>query len=202
MKKVVLLAVMLIVSVVVFSQTENNDSGSKLRFGFNLGVNYSYLYSKDPLPVNAKISDGSGFSIGILMDYSISKHWIISPQAEISFNKAQVEFSNTDNSVTTYKIFQVSEEFITHLMYKINDGKINPYILIGPDFRSSLKKSGSGYTTNPDLAIDLGIGFENLNPYCIFAPELRYSYGLLNINKEPSMRSLYFHNISLILNFK
>ena len=47
MKNVVLSVVMLFSGILAFSQTENNYDDSKVRFGFNLGANYSNLLSKD-----------------------------------------------------------------------------------------------------------------------------------------------------------
>ena len=121
MKKVVLSATMLFVSVVGFSQTENSVTDKKLGFGFNLGVNYSNLQSKEPLPDNARISNGFGFNLGVLMAYQISKNFIFSPKIEMSLNETSVNFSLPDNSKTTYNIFPVSFDFMTHMIYKMGN---------------------------------------------------------------------------------
>ena len=49
---------------------------------------------------------------------------------------------------------------------------------------------------------DFGIGFENRIRRFVFAPELRYSLGLLNISENPSLQGLHFNKISLVFNFK
>ncbi|NOX47523.1 MAG: PorT family protein [Chlorobi bacterium] len=203
MKNAVLLTSMLLWSVIVFSQTESDKDYSKFRFGFNLGANYSNLKSKETLPNNAKISNGVGFSLGVFMDYSITENFIFSPKSELSFYNSSVEFSNNDNS--TYEIFPISLNFMTHFVYKIGNSKVVPYFFAGPNLKMPISKkpeSSSEFYTNSDFAIDFGIGLENRTKYFIFAPELKYSFGLLNINQNPTLQTLNFHNISLILNFK
>ena len=204
MKNVVLLTVMLLLSIIGFSQTENSIT-KKVKFGFNIGANYSNLQSKKILPSNAKISNGVGFKIGVFYDYHLSNNFLISPKSELSFNNSNVIFSNTDNSETTYDIFPTSLDIMTHLVYKIGDSKMIPYFLIGPNLKCPISKksdSTSDFKTNPDFAIDFGIGFENKTKHFIFAPELRYSLGLLNVNENPALQILNYHNISLVLSLK
>lgn len=205
MKKVVLSVVLSIYSIVGFSQSENNDVDSKIRFGFNLGGNYSILQSKESLPSGTEIYNGVGFKIGLFMDYSLSKNLLLSPKTELSFNNSGVETVNNDNSIPTYQVFPISLDIMTHFVYKIGDGKVTPYLLAGPNFRLPLKnksKSSTEFKNKPDFAIDFGIGLENSLKYFIFAPEIRYSLGLLNVNENPTFQTLNYHNISLIFNFK
>lgn len=205
MKNILLLTIVLLFSLSVFSQTENNNDERKLRFGFNFGTNYSNLQSEQPLPNNAKISKGIGFSVGLLMDYLITKDFIFSPKTELSFYNSSVEFTYPDNSNYTYKIFPISLNFMTHFIYKIGNSKVVPYIIVGPNFKIPISKKptiSSEFYTNSDFAIDFGIGFENKIKAFIIAPEVKYSWGLLNINGNPSLQTLNFHNVSLVLNFK
>lgn len=205
MKKVVLSVVLSIYAIIGFSQSENNDTNSKFRFGFNLGVNYSMLQPKEGLLSRSEIYNGVGFKLGLMMDYALSKNLSVSPKTELSFNHSGVESENNDNSLTNYKVFPISLDIMAHLVYKIGDGKTTPYLLAGPNFRLPLKnkpKSSAEFKTQPDFAIDFGIGLENGLKYFIFAPELRYSLGLLNVNGYPLIESLNYHNISLTFNFK
>jgi hypothetical protein len=205
MKTAVLLTSMMLCSIIVFSQTENIKNDAKYRFGFNLGTNYSNLQSKETLPSNAKISNGLGFSLGVFMDYSISENFIFSPKSELSFYKSSVEFVDTDNSNYTYEIFPMSLNFMTHFVYKIGNSKVVPYFFAGPNFKIPISKrpdSSSEFYTHSDFAIDLGIGLEHKTKHFIFAPELKYSFGLLNVNQNPTLQTLSFHNVSVVLNFK
>ncbi|NOZ46778.1 MAG: PorT family protein [Chlorobi bacterium] len=204
MKNVILLISMLLWSVIVISQIENDKYDSKFRFGFNLGSNYSNLQSKEILPNNAKISNGIGFSLGVFMDYLITESFIFSPKSELSFYNSSVEFVNNDNFKYTYEIFPISLNLMTHFVYKIGNSKVIPYFFAGPNFKIPISKkphSSSEFYTNSDFAIDFGIGLENRTKYFIFAPELKYSFGLLNINESPNLQTLNFHSISLIINF-
>jgi len=205
MKNAVLLTSMLLCSIIVFSQTENIKNDARYRFGFNLGANYSNLQSKETLPSNVKISNGIGFSLGVFMYYSISENFIFSPKSELSFYNSSVEFVNSDNSNYTYEIFPISFNLMTHFAYKIGTGKAIPYFFTGPNFKIPISKrpdSSSDFYTNSDFAIDFGIRLENKTKYFIFAPELKYSIGLLNVNQNPTLQALNFHNVSLVLNFK
>lgn len=189
----------------VFSQTENKNIDSKLRFGFNLGTNYSFLQSKESLPSNAELYTSIGAKLGVFMDYSISKNFLFSPKTELTFNNSGVKTTNNDNSISSYKVFPISIDIMTHFVYKIGESKTVPYLLLGPNLRLPLEKiskSSSGLKNKPDLAIDFGIGLENRLKYLIFAPEIRYSLGLLDVNENPAFQTLKHHNISLVLNFK
>lgn len=202
MKKVVLLALMLCLSSIVFSQSESSKTDVKTRFGFNLGTNYSILLGKEILPSYASISNGVGASLGLFMDYSITKRFLFSPKIELAYNNSRIEFSDENDD---YKIFPLSLDIMTHMKYKVGDRKLTPYILAGPNFKVPLfnnPKNGSEFDNNPDFAIDFGIGFDAQKKYFVLAPELRYSIGLLNVNQHPFLQSLNFNKISLILNFK
>ncbi|KAF0200775.1 MAG: hypothetical protein FD170_3227 [Bacteroidetes bacterium] len=205
MKKLVLTATVAFCTFVGFAQSENKAIDSKLRFGFNVGTNYSLLLSKETLPDNSKIYNGIGAKVGVFMDYSISKNLLFSPKAELALNNSGIETTNNENSIITYQVLPVSLEIMTHFVYKSGDGKIIPYFLVGPNFRLPLKnksKSSAEFKNKPDFAIDFGVGLENKLKFFILAPEIRYSLGLLNINENPIFQTLNYHNISLVLNFK
>lgn len=203
MKYSVLLTSMLIWSVIGLSQSDQNFNDGKFRFGFNVGANYSNLKSKEALENNSKIYNGVGYSFGMFMDYSFLKNFMVSPNAELAFNNCGVESEKFISS--PYEIFPVSLNLMVHLAYRIGKGKIVPYIFAGPNFKiPAYKRPDTNYEfyTNKDLAIDFGIGLETRIRNFIISPELKYSYGFLNVNNNPGVQLLYFHNISLTLNFK
>lgn len=205
MKKLVLLAALAFCTFVAFAQTESKDNDAKVRFGFNLGANYSFLQSKETLPDNSEMYNGIGAKIGVLMEYSISENFSFSPKTELALNNSGIETTNNDNSLSTYQVFPVSLEIMTHFAYRIGDGKITPYFLAGPNFRLPLNnkaKATTDFRNKPDLSIDFGIGLENRLMHFIFAPEIRFSLGLLNVNENPLFQTLNYHNISIVLNFK
>jgi len=204
MKNLFFLVPMLLLSFFVYSQSQSDKDDKNLKFGFNLGVNYSNLQSKETLPVNAKIDNGLGFSVGIIMDYKFNDHFSFSPKSEIAFNNSNVEFEQSDNSIHKYEIFPASLNLMTHFVYKIGKCKTVPYILVGPNVKIPISKkpdSSLEFYTKSDFAIDFGIGISKKAKYFTWSPELRYSWGFSDVNLNPALKSLNFHNISLIVNF-
>jgi len=205
MKKLVLTTAIAFCTIVVFAQSENKASTRKSGFGVNLGTNYSFLQSKETLPGNSKMYNGIGAKIGLFFDYPISTRLLFSPKTELAFNRSGIETTLNDNSISTYKIFPISLDIMTHFVYRIGDGKAFPYLLAGPNFRIPLQSkptSSTDFKNKTDFAIDFGIGFESSVKRFVFAPEIRFSYGLLNINENPVFQTLRYNNLSLILNFK
>lgn len=208
MKKIFVTIPLTFCAFILFSQSENSNTDKKVHFGFNVGANYSLLHSKQALPSNTEIYNGIGLKLGLLMDYAISSKFIFSPKTEMSFNKSRVETTYLDNTMWTYKVFPISLDIMTHFVYKLSENKTVPYLLFGPNLRLPIKNTFDSNDSNTefrnvaDFALDFGIGLENRFEHFIFAPELRYSLGLFNINQKPHLQSLYYHNVSLVLNFK
>lgn len=200
MKKTVLLISIFFCSIIAISQTNSNRDESKFNFGFNLGANYSNLQAKEALPDDADISNGLGFSLGVFMEYSISKNFSIAPKSELSIHKSSIEFADY-----SYEIFPVCLDLMTHLVYKIGNEKVVPYVFAGPSFKVPISKKpeiSTDFYTNSVFAIDFGVGLENkMKPFSL-SPELKYSLGLNNVNQHPRLQTLMFHNISLLLNIK
>ncbi len=206
MKKVSLLVISVIISSIAFSQTCNfSGEDKKVHFGFNLGINYSNIQAKSGLPENATITNGEGLSFGSLVDISISQNMLVSTKVEIASSKGHINFQKRGAENSTYDIFPVSLGLMTHLAYRLGNSKNAPYIFSGPSFRKYAQKAPSSTSTfinNSNIAIDFGIGLENKNKFFKLAPEIRYSYGLLNINENPALKDLHFNSISLVLNFE
>ncbi|MEM5567122.1 porin family protein [Psychroserpens sp. AS72] len=203
MKSVVLSIVLLVGSFVGFSQSEKESNEKKLKYGFNLGVNYSNLLAKESLPNNSDIYNEIGFSAGLIMNYKLTEDLSISPKVELSINKSGIKTTNNDDSVSLYKIFPASLDIMTHLIYKIGNGNTTPYVLVGPKLNLPVfgkSKSDYEYKNSTDFSIDLGIGLENKLKHFSISPEIRYSLGLFNINENPNFKTLNYHKISLVLN--
>ncbi len=205
MKNIIIILSVLLYSSIVFSQADNNTVNTKIKYGFDIGTNYSILQAKETLPNNAKRVNGIGICLGSFLDYSFNDNFIISPKIQLSLYNSGVEFTHQDNSKSTYEVFPLSLNLMTHLSYKIKKRKHTPYLFVGPNLQIPISKrlhSSSTFYTAKNLALDFGIGLENTMKSFIFAPELIYSWGLVNINQNPALQRLYFHNISLIINFK
>lgn len=170
MKKVVLSVVLSIYSIIVFSQTECINAERKIQFGYDLGVNYSMLQTKEPLPQGTSILNGVGFKLGLFIDYSLSESFIFSPKTELTFYNSQLRSLTNDNSINTDKVYPKTAEIMTHLKYKVKKGKNNPYLLAGPNFKVSHNlnsNSSTEFTNRSDFAVDFGLGLEHLFQYFV-----------------------------------
>lgn len=205
MKNGVLVAALLLFYFSVFSQETEDQSTRKVRFGFNLSANYSNLYSNDALPIDAEISNGLGFGLGVLMDYQISDQFALSPKADLSFYNSSVNYPTGEGATARYDVFPAAVNVMVHAAYKMGKNERRPYFFAGPNFRMPVSRNSgetSTFETTPDLAIDLGFGLDNKLKHFVFAPELKYSFGFMNVNNNPILQSLTFHSITLVLNFK
>lgn len=186
-------------------ETDSTIVPQRTSFGFNFGINYSNMMTQGTLPENAGISNGAGFRMGILMEDSINKYFAFAPKIELSFNDHQVLFKNPEDYVTNYKVSPITLEIMAHVLIKKKLGKFNTYFLFGPNFKIPITADDNTfkqYASKRDLAIDFGIGFDHDLKFFHFAPELRYSYGLINVNQHPNIKSLRCHTLSLVFNFK
>lgn len=175
----------------------------RFHVGFNLGVNYSNLLVTAK-PDYAEISNKIGARVGILADYRFNKILSISPKAELAFHDNKIRFAPSEANSYTYQVMPISLEFMNHFVFSDYKKKVNPYFYFGPNVKIPLEKrtnDPSQFRTNTDFAIDFGIGLNKPFNGFRFAPELRYSMGLLNVNGSPLVKSVKFHTVSLIFNF-
>lgn len=204
MKKVVILAILFPITTSINAQSKEEIAAKKLLLGYNIGSSFSNLITKDPTNHSIK-HNGAGFNIGIILEEKVNQKISLIPKAEIWFSECHLEYANNTSKDENYQVFPIHGDFMLHITYKLNNTKTPCYVLAGPNIKVPINQKGGTnktqtYTT--DLALDLGVGFEKTLNYFQFAPELRYSMGLLNLNTSSSSEKIYFHSVSLILNFK
>ena len=126
------------------------------------------------------------------------------PKAELALNNGSVLLTGTDGNVNPYDIMAISVELAPHMVFRPEGKRTTPYFLLGPNLRIPFHGdfSTTSFQTNWDVALDLGIGLERVFRRMALAPELRYSVGLMNINQQPQLQSVQFHNVILVLQFK
>lgn len=185
----------------LFAQSDNTLKDRKWKFGFDLGLNYSYAIVNKPLPNHATLTNKIGFRLGVLAEYKISKLISLSPKTELSFNNAIIEY---EYNPLPYRIMPVTLELMTPVLFNLENIKLNPYCFVGPNVKIPLSKKTvdpSFFPAQTDLSIDFGIGVRKGFSSFNFSPELRFSFGFLNINRDPAMNYLYNQSISLVLKF-
>ena len=151
----------------------------------------------------SSISNGTGFRLGILMNYKLDENFFILPKAELSFNNNEINLSNSNELPIYQKFYKTDIELMTHFILKRNSSKLNPYLLAGPNVRIPIVAKDDKATdlnTSMDVALDVGIGFEKKLPFFNIMPEIRLTTGFSNVNNSVGPK-VYFNNITLVLNF-
>lgn len=206
MKKTILFLLLASCFSIIQAQSDHITKENKVKFGISTGINCSLLHANSTLPNNSEIINGIGSKIAFLMDYPISKNFIFSPKVEFAFNNCTVEIPNSlTNTTTSYEVFPATFNFMSHFLYRIGNSSVKPYVLLGPGLILPVnvkQQSTSDFTSPVDFAMDIGIGFEKHFKKWILAPEIRYSKGFRNVNRNPHLNELNFDQISLVLGFK
>jgi hypothetical protein len=186
--------------------TAQKDSLRKLRFGFNLGVNYSELQiekSHNNFVGEVSPFSGAGFRSGIVLEQRLTRRVDFYPSAELSFNSAGVKVIKNGSDEIKYS-YRQTMELAPHFKFHLHDKRRSPYILVGPALKMPFTFSSNPAKFNMHTAtvsMDLGFGAGRPLKFFDLLPELRYSYGLNNIADMEGVRDARFHSVSLILNF-
>ena len=202
----------------------------RIHYGFYLGlpltkynVEHSQAYvdqlSGQAITVNAKTSPG--FYTGLVLNVRLLEYLDARFVPGVGFYGRTIEFGGSDGNNgegpafddVTISSTMVELPFLLKYRAKRRGnfrmyfvGGLKPGIDLG-----SQKDTSNGEklrTEKYDLALEYGVGLDIFYPYFKFAPELRFSHGLLN--QKSSFESSYSsliqklnnHNISLILFFE
>lgn len=177
----------------------------KVKYGVNAGLNLTKLNFKEDQVLSSAESEALGFRFGVLAEYYLSHRVCFSPKAELAFYQNELFIVNSDGVGIQYAVMPIAYELKAHFNYALSASKQELYLFIGPSYSKSLwygSKESEEIGTKSTLAVDVGIGYEKKLNSFFFAPELRYSHGLQDVNKSSEMKSIYLHNISLLVNFK
>lgn len=175
-------------------------------FGFSFGANYTQMNSKSDLPTNASLTNGIGGRLGVNGEYVHSSFLQLRLSSELVFNSSRVNFSNGNNEIVDhYHAKPVSMDIMGHIKLQNGLGKNDVYVVFGPSVTVSVNKknlTSTDYSTNTALNADVGCGYNINLKYFSVAPEIRYSYGLSNINAHPQLTDLYSNSLIFSLVFK
>lgn len=170
----------------------------KLHFGFFL----AYTSSKfSPKLTDAYLSGGNnlfttingvaspGFALGFYANYKIADFWDIRLHAQTAFYETNLEYSIQNGETTTQAVEMPMFELPILLKYRSQiRGTRGMYMIFGikPALALSAGKEDDTIlqTTGSNLSIEYGFGFDIFAKYFKFAPELRFSHGLVNVHKK------------------
>ena len=196
MKNVAIAVILSMVVVPSFAQIGKDSKEKFATFGFNGGINRSNLSFASTQADGDLITNGLGYRMGVISNFQFTHRFSIAPKAELSFNSSALSSNGSD------LVSPTNLEVIAHLKFKLRKGSLSPYFIIGPNFRVPVTGVNKDdlIPTKENVALDVGVGLDVPFFKYRISPELRYSYGLMNINRNSSVSDLKYHNISLVLN--
>lgn len=170
--------------------------------------------------INSKKS--LGFYTGLVLNVRLADYLDARFVPGVGFYGRTLEFTKVP---TTEETEDVMLETISNTMIELpvllkykskRRSNYRPYMVAGIKPGIDLGKGNNGAKVDNylqvekfDLALEYGIGIDIFYPYFKFAPELRFSHGLLNQHKllsnstySRSIDKLTHHNVSLILFFE
>jgi len=179
---------------------DNKFSKKTYYFGITLGVNTSrYRVEKDLTLINndsvKTINSlyGPGFNLGIVANIKLGKRFdfrFLLPT--LSFADRKLQYVMTDNSIVEKRIESVFLEFPIHFRYKSKPYKdFRVFVVGGIKYSVDLASNSRSRAAEnllklnqSDLAVELGVGFQVFFPYFILSPEVKFSYGVLDIHSK------------------
>lgn len=202
MIRIILTATWILCSITSIGQS--SESARKAFYGFNLGLNHSNIQVKtNSFPVG--VQNKTGFNLGLIGGYQLSKSFSLIANSSISFHDNEINvfdyssyfYGSTILPTTLDFGLQANYQFLTKL-------KTSPYLLIGPSIQIPISQPvlTTEFGSRSNLAIEFGLGVNIKFSEFVFAPEMRYSYGISNVNTNPSLTNVNFHSIKLLFNFK
>lgn len=187
------------------AQSDLETPTNPLKYGVSVGINYSILNQENVSAVDDDIRNGVGLNLGIFAECPLTRWMSFTPRAGISFNNSKIVHSGSNNEELTYGLMPITAELRGHFVFNSSRSKLAPYVFFGPNLRVPLNNRFDGmeeFSNKTSLALDFGVGLEKALSNMSIAPELRYSYGLTDVNDKSRFDQAFMHTVSLLVNFK
>ncbi|KAA6440202.1 PorT family protein [Dyadobacter flavalbus] len=181
---------------------------------FNISHSNEFV-SKDSAFV-IQSPNNAAFRMGFTINAFMNEHFDLRTTPSVSLYERHVKFSYPNGTDKTEKRESTWIEVPLLLKYKsLRRVNSRMYMLAGVTFgiETNVKRNRGGGggrldTKSSDFSIDYGIGYEQFFEFFKFAPELRFSHGLMNVF-QPTKNSagmginrLSTHTVTLYLNFE
>lgn len=183
---------------------------------FNIG--YSDAYVNQDSSYQLFSPRKAGFRVGFIANVNLTEHFDfrVTPSVGLYGRSVEYRYPNTSKPRTEVRestwielpllVKYKSQRRHNTRMYVIGG------ILLGIEAnvrRGETTGASRLLTKNTDLAVEYGVGLEQFFEYFKFAPELRFSHGLVNLfepqqisGQNAGIRRLTTHTVSLYLNFE
>lgn len=181
-----------------YSIYENDLKNSERPFHFGVTLGYNVGNFKITLDsffiaqkkvMNVQTAFGPGFNLGIISDLHLGKYFDLRFIPDLSFGEKNINYTVKDSGTVNKKIESVFLDFPIDLKYKSKPYKdFRMYVLAG--FRYSIDMQSNATARRAqnlikvkkdDYAFEYGVGMEFHLPLVIISPEIKFSYGLVNI---------------------
>uniref|UniRef100_UPI0040485604 type IX secretion/gliding motility protein PorT/SprT n=1 Tax=Roseivirga sp. TaxID=1964215 RepID=UPI0040485604 len=227
--KIIFLLVLLL-SKAAFAQKEPlvmhriGTDDKLIKYGFFLGYHQNYYGIKysdafstvDYDNVSSIVAQkNSGFNLGFMVNFRLDDQFIVRfVPVKIGLYQQLVSYNLTDGTVDEQLIESTRIEPGIYLKYRsIRRDNLRMYVIAGASASVRSGKAEELTTTDRleirkgDIKLEVGFGLENYFEFFKFAPEIRYSRGLMNvINPNDNFYSngidrITTHNFSIYLHF-
>ena len=156
------------------------------------------------------------FRVGFVVNAFLSKHFDLRLTPSVSLFSREVQYDYPGGTSRTETRESTWVDFPLLLKYKSERrNNTRMYLLAGGAFsvesnvrRKEIQGVTKLSTGTIDFAIEYGIGLERFFEYFKFAPELRFSHGLVNLYRPTNnvagvgINKLTTHSVTLYLNFE
>lgn len=158
------------------------------------------------------------FRMGLTLNAFLTDHFDFRTGLNVSLYERSIKYSYPSSPDVTKSRESVWMELPLTVKYKSKRrANSRMYMLAGVTLgietnvrgkNKGLAPSDRLNTSNKDLSIDYGFGFDQFFEFFKFAPELRFSHGLVNVftpainNADKGISKINTHTVTLLLNFE
>ena len=189
----------------ICSIAQESKSEKISKYGFYVGLDQHRLIANGREKGQSLESNGIGISIGIIGEHKLTSNFLISPKMEVSFLQNNFFVFYNNDMPNRYDISPFYTTIKSDFIYKFNGSNTRYYFLLGPSYSFAVNKEikPDEFPSGNTFSISAGIGIDKKLSFFDIAPELRYSYGLSNMDTNPAFNGdLNWNRISLVVYFK
>ena len=200
-----------------------NYDHNKIHYGFLLGgmsskyrINYNQDFTTPRFDSLHSIVPGNlgGFKLGFVVNFLLFQYLDVRVLPTVGFYQNNLQYRFTDGTTITELRDPTYVELPLLLKYKsVRRGNARMYLLGG--ITPSIRAAGKGtddeerlLIKSTNIAFELGVGFDLYQQLFKFSPEIRYSFGLINVlEKEKNSFSaaldrISTHNLTFYITFE
>lgn len=181
---------------------------------FSVGYSPAFLTADSAYRIYSP--NKANFRVGFVINAFLHEHFDLRLAPSVSLFDREVIYDYPGGTSRSEKRESTWLDFPLLLKYKsLRRNNSRMYLLAGGAFsietnvrRKELQGASRLSTGTMDFAVEYGVGFEQFFEYFKFAPELRFSHGLVNLYRPTSnaagigINRLTSHTVTLYLNFE